>query len=632
MDDKIITSQELIDAQKDAQTLEEVVNAEPNTVVTSRLGRLLVSLATIAAKNFNTNVILDLVSGKTQKQINDEASTALSDRYTKSETDSALALKADIATTLAGYSIADAYTKSQVDASITAVSAGHKAFTTLALAQAATGSLTANTAIEVTNDGSNNGTYQWNGTTLTKSTYDPLTQAKAYTDTSITPINNAVHANTDNTQVREVLIADKAGNGVLAYDTSTKKLIGNFDTSPTYKPKTINHFLFYGQSLSIGGGQSTIISTTQPYSNLTFSGGVDGGGNLDLSSTKPLVERNASTSPYAIDGRSDRGETPCSGAANAASLFAYRDNGIDPSIFPIFGSTGGKGGTVINLLDRGEDWYNNKFLAHIWGAYKLSGGSYGLPCVGWLQGEADLDLATPTDYATYKAKLSQLRDDVQDYVYSLNGQRYPVFFLTYQLSYKIKTSDAVARSQFDLDRDNDNFGIVAPTYMFPPNGDGYGHLTPVGYKWIGAYFGRAFKQVVFDKIKPKGIKPISAVKNGLTISVKFSVPNLPLQFDTTTLKPTTNQGFSVYDTNGIVAVSSVTVSNDTVTITLAEDNANPLTVKYAYDYLGTGINLPNAASGNLVDSTSDSVVISGTTYPMFYACPHFTLPVKTLSI
>lgn len=100
----------------------------------------------------------------------------------KVDTDAAFATKANKATTLAGYGIADAYTKAQVDSSIAAYVGGRKAYTTLALAQAAQSSLPANTAIEVTNDGANNGTYQWNGTTLTKSAYDPLTQAKGYAD------------------------------------------------------------------------------------------------------------------------------------------------------------------------------------------------------------------------------------------------------------------------------------------------------------------------------------------------------------------------------------------------------------------------------------------------------------------
>lgn len=59
---------------------------------------------------------------------------------------------------------------------------GHAFYKTLALAQAAQASLPANTVVEVTNDGTNSGTYQWNGTTLTKSPNDPLEQAMAYAD------------------------------------------------------------------------------------------------------------------------------------------------------------------------------------------------------------------------------------------------------------------------------------------------------------------------------------------------------------------------------------------------------------------------------------------------------------------
>lgn len=55
--------------------------------------------------------------------------------------------------------------------------AGHAFYQTLADAQTAQASLPANTVVEITNDGANNGTYQWNGTTLTKSAFDPLTQA-----------------------------------------------------------------------------------------------------------------------------------------------------------------------------------------------------------------------------------------------------------------------------------------------------------------------------------------------------------------------------------------------------------------------------------------------------------------------
>ena len=96
--------------------------------------------------------------------------------YSKVEVDYALALKAPQSNT---------YTKAEVDTTFAAYVGGRKAYTTLALAQAEQSSLPINTSIEITNDGANNGTYHWNGTTLTKSAYDPLTQAKGYADQQI---------------------------------------------------------------------------------------------------------------------------------------------------------------------------------------------------------------------------------------------------------------------------------------------------------------------------------------------------------------------------------------------------------------------------------------------------------------
>lgn len=93
--------------------------------------------------------------------------------------------------------------KIYVDANLTAISGGHKAYQTLALAQSAQGTLPVNTIVEVTNDptASNNGTYQWNGTTLTKSAYDPLTQAKNFAITEDKIVKDisvsATYKNTD---------------------------------------------------------------------------------------------------------------------------------------------------------------------------------------------------------------------------------------------------------------------------------------------------------------------------------------------------------------------------------------------------------------------------------------------------
>ena len=114
--------------------------------------------------------------------------------------------------------------------------AGHAFYQTLADAQA---SLPANTVVEITNDGANNGTYQWNGTTLTKSAYDPLTQAKAYIDDSVKIVasdSNLVHKNL----AKNADFADGI-NGVITLGG------GGFNT--TY-PQIPNYFLLKSASNS----------------------------------------------------------------------------------------------------------------------------------------------------------------------------------------------------------------------------------------------------------------------------------------------------------------------------------------------------------------------------------------------
>lgn len=120
------------------------------------------------------------------------------------------------------YTKQEAYNRSEVDASITAVSAGHKAYATLAAAQAAQATFPANIIVEITDDGTNNGAWRWNGTTLTKSPYDPLTQAKSYTDTVVTPVNNSSITNSlllnrDNTIIG---VSSPTGNGTVQQNGS----------------------------------------------------------------------------------------------------------------------------------------------------------------------------------------------------------------------------------------------------------------------------------------------------------------------------------------------------------------------------------------------------------------------------
>ena len=79
-------------------------------------------------------------------------------------------------------------------AQVVSLAGGHLGYATLALATTASTGLPANTVVEVTNDPTtaNNGLYLWNGTTLTKSAYDLLTQSKDYTKQQVGSLKSDV--------------------------------------------------------------------------------------------------------------------------------------------------------------------------------------------------------------------------------------------------------------------------------------------------------------------------------------------------------------------------------------------------------------------------------------------------------
>jgi len=65
---------------------------------------------------------------------------------------------------------------------------GQYSFTTLALFNAVKTTIPANSTVVIEEAGPNQGTNTWNGTTLTKSNFDPLSQSKSYTDTKVADV------------------------------------------------------------------------------------------------------------------------------------------------------------------------------------------------------------------------------------------------------------------------------------------------------------------------------------------------------------------------------------------------------------------------------------------------------------
>ncbi|NKR38266.1 sialate O-acetylesterase [Klebsiella variicola] len=377
----------------------------------------------------------------------------------------------------------------------------------------------------------------------------------------------------------------------------------------------INGFISYGQSLSVGGGSGNVaISTTQPYSNLTYSAGVKGS---SFTGIKPLIEEN--------------GETVCSGMANYASLSMFRDDGVKPEDHVIFSGAPGQGSTNIATLSKGgQAW--TKFENFVKNFPLVNPGkTCGIHAISWFQGEQDQN-PDATPYATYLAALLQLQVDITELAQSVTGQKTPVYMLTYQHSSHTRINNAATqRAYVQADRQSDYFTLVTPTYPFPHNTDTI-HLTNVGYKWMGAYFGRAYKQLVIERRIPDNVFPMGAAWSGNEVRVKLRTPK-PLQFKTDRVPLTTNYGFKVQDAAGAaIDISSVAIEgDDTVLITLSSTPATAPVVRYAMDYLAPGLNIVNGASGNLFDSTTETCVIEGVVYGMEYPAPGFELQSITTS-
>lgn len=593
----------------------------------------------------------------------------------------------EIATDLNNETVRATSVEQALQAQINTIAVGNKAYKTYAEMDADKANIPANSKVTVTNDpdSTKDGDWQWDGTNFTKSNYDPITQAKNYADLKDNDVRDFASKAGDignKFQLRDLmlnnsdltypividnengvilglnkisdqlygngildtklltsltvnagcdiypLMIDAQNNLILGYDARADKLIGlfpeNIANSPKDTPlpfeltkKSVNMILAYGQSLSTGVGQNVALSLSQPYFNITYASGVRGNGG-DFSGLKPLVEDTAKPTP---DGEIRSGETICSGAANYASLAAYKENGIKPEDHVIFASTAGHGNYTIQQLSKGTEWYNTQFISHVTGAKALNP-DIAVHTINWLQGEANADSTMESQYAA----LIQLQSDAETDIKSITGQTSPVLFLTYQHSTFIYKKPATALAMLLACQNSEKFYFIAPTYAFPAASDNI-HLSEVAYKWLGAYYGRAYKQAVHDKIKPRAIMPKGAVIKGNKVTVKLNVPHKPLVFDKVNLADTFQGGFAVFSgaTEILLSRAPYVQNGDEVVLELSSTPTGTVTVNYAIDYLASSLNLFKGASGNLRDSCTDTCEVAGSTKPMFYICPHFSL-------
>ncbi|MEI1732858.1 hypothetical protein V8P92_01935 [Acinetobacter baumannii] len=522
--------------------------------------------------------------------------------------------------------------------------------------------------------------YLWNGTIWKDEGKSPLELAISYTDSQILSVGNYVDIKRADDPNIICLQMDAVGNALAYYDKvkdcfvgaglldsvfdhikqlkiyeddryivgrvdsqgrmlwGWDKLLDKFVCGETFSsqpPKNyyyfeqaqqigaVNHMLWYGESYTMGAAAPVVLSDSQPYANLTF----DSGPRKDVEATSVIPLREFFKDP-SIEGPTyhDRGETCCSGSANYASLSMIKNRGVGPDEHVIFSSTAGHGSYKLTDLIKGTAWYP-KLLEHVTKAKQLiNSAGYTPQVINFVQGANDAAASSRTTKAVYKPMLAQLQVDAEADIKAASGKDNPIRFMIAQMSYGTRAWPDMAAAHLELCKESDKFMLVTPMYHFPYATDNV-HLTNIGYKWMSAYFGRAYDQYIYENRKPDYINPRLAYIDGKNVVIKFDVPTWPLQIDTTTLANTTNAGFKVMNgasevpivTNGVMA------TDDTVIIELSSTPTTDVQVRYGLDYQGAGLTLTEGASGNLRDSTKDTALIAGTEKPLYHVCPHFEL-------
>lgn len=414
------------------------------------------------------------------------------------------------------------------------------------------------------------------------------------------------------------LFAIKDNNGQIAFGIDKKGRV-QFEPVPSLIAKTSDEtmalngavvpaddmqFFSYGQSLSRGATSYPVISTTQPFNNVTFNGGVlsRDGNSFDLTAYKPLIEENFGS----------EGETPTSGAVNEISArmgVDYYDNG-----FRFIGSAPGRGGRPIDQLNKGTEYYQY-LIEHVQSAFniaQLQGRSHNVQAMWWTQGEANSNNMTMD---VYERKLVELHNDFSLDVQSITGQKFKPVFISYQVAaHRRYNSDypEIALAQLNASNNHEQIYVACPMYFAEYNTDNL-HLTAEGSRWLGKFYGKVYHKIVNEKQDWKPLQPKSITSQGKVIEVLFHLPEGgSLKFDTDWVAAAPNMGFDIFDEQRgahLDLIGSVTITGpDRVRITLTSAPPSSARLTYAHGRFGD----PNEANrltgprGNLRDNAGDN--------------------------
>jgi hypothetical protein len=354
---------------------------------------------------------------------------------------------------------------------------------------------------------------------------------------------------------------------------------------------------FYGQSLALGHSGTYIQTTTQLYDSLMFNAnGSATAGPRAQEGTGTVAQNHATLIPLIeeLNASSGNGETPLGNMAATIKKLIAAENGIAYTghTYKIIASAPGQSNTTLSGLSKGQTPYQHLLDDVTYGMQlaNAQGWTYSVPVIPLEQGQADY--VAGTSYATYLSQLLQFYSDINGDIKAITGQSNDIKLmvlqtLVYAAYAPASTPGSVALAQLAASVSNSNIIIVGPDYYYP-HATGDVHLQGTGYAWLGATAGVVFKRALIDGQAWSPVQPLSWTRQGAMALVKFSVPVLPLAFDTTTFPAVTAQGFTLTDAAGNpITINSVSlVEPDTVKIVAASTIPSGGKVRYGWNYGG----------------------------------------------
>lgn len=357
--------------------------------------------------------------------------------------------------------------------------------------------------------------------------------------------------------------------------------------------------MFVSTGSGISGGGPFRQSSTARFNNIMFNIGLSTPfAGAEPASFVPLVEDAANNTESPIPGTLESAWE----RIEAENLLPYTSAGVQ-----FFASipAGGASSDTSDYIKANNLGFYPHYIDDLGDAKTIANAANKTLRVGavlWTGGEPDY--TNGVTKATYKGRLDGLATDMGADAATVTGQTPDVPILCLQSSRHVAASPNnpyIALATLELaDEADNNIYIACPGYMFSYT---FGTIVGAHSKWLGGYFGLAYKRIVLDGEDFYPLSCSEAYLQGRVIFLRFNVPYGSLVLDTTQVAAQTDYGFSVVNSVGApVTISSVTIAApDIIRIVTATSPGLASRVRYGF-----------GGAGNLRDSQGDRIVFNPT--------------------